>query len=1000
MKKKYKNLIQNATDIIFETDAEGNFIFVNDFTIAHLGYAKEEIIGKHFTYFVSPDYQEVLQQFYKDFKEAENNFPTIEFPVIRKDLTQLWCSQKVFVNKNELGKFVSYSGIMRDITVFKDVETKERNRLNKIENFNKAVNALSTSNISHFDNFSDLLVVILKTAAEATNTDLVSYVSFAKDKIKSQINYDLHAHTTELIKLNPEDFSAFDFSEIKEKKIINIPNVKANSNKEFCYSFNISEKYNSRLLVSVFHTNLLSGILCFSTIKENTLWDSEDLNFTRTISNIISLSLELQSRLESERMLKYKSEVLSVVSQCTELFLSSSKPLEELPQIFSLLGNVTDVDHIYYYENDINTALINQKLKWAKDGVQLQITPLQTFTHDNFAPILKQASSKKPFIAKIEDLENSFLKSLLTTNQIRSIIILPMYFNSEFSGFLGFDSCSEDRIWTADEITIFQLFTNNISSVLQRFKNEKLKDESEVRFKLLANNIPGTVYLSKCDAHWTKIFLTNQIEELTGYSKAAFIDGRINFSDLIHEDDRTEILQLSAKKIFSGEKLHLTYRIRTKDNNIKWVEEFADIIIENNVIKYIEGIFIDITQRKKNESAIIDKELAQSESKAKSEFLANMSHEIKTPLNGIIGFTDLLMKTTLSSEQQNYMNTVHQSANALLGIINDILDFSKIEAGKLALDFQPVVINELVESIRQIVRFDLERKKLQLYVIIDESLPKILYLDPLRINQILLNLVSNAIKFTSQGAVTIGFKLNKGSDLHTYSIGFYVKDTGIGIASENQKKIFSPFEQEDNSTTRKYGGTGLGLTITNKLLELMGSKLSLKSEFLKGSTFYFDLNVLKSEFYIPEHKKINIFNSTIETTKLKMKILIAEDNAINMLLIKTILKGIFPNAQLFESSNGEEVIAQFKIVQPDLILMDIQMPLLNGIEATHQIRAFRSPAEVPIIALTAGNLKEEREVCLSAGMNDFISKPIVRETIKEVILKWISITNDLQLASD
>lgn len=994
MKKKYKNLIQNAADIIFETDAEGNFIFVNNFTIDHLGYSKEEVIGKPFTDFVREDYRKSLLEFYNDLAETDNNFASIEFPVIRKDLSEIWGSQKVYVNKNEAGAVVSYSGIMRDISVFKDLESKEKQRLSKIENYNRSVNDLSTSNFSHFDKFDDLLTLILKSAAVATKTDLVSYWSIENEEIISQTCYDLKSDTTTSNPLNPRDFDQVDFTEIKEKKIINVPDVKSKSAAYFHNCYILDAQYNSMLAMSVFHNNLLMGILCFSTIEKNKLWDSEDLNFTRTITNIISVSLELQLRLQSERALKYKTEVLSVVSQCTELFLSSNKPLEQLETIFALIGTVTDVDHIYYYENNIHKRLINQKVKWAKDGVKLQITPLQTFTHQHFEPILKQATAKQPFIAKIAELKDSFLKKLLLSNEIRSIIIVPIYFNNEFSGFLGFDSCLEDRVWTTDEIAVFQLFTNNISSVIQRFKNEKLKNESEKRFELLANNIPGTVYLSKFDKCWTKIFLTDQIEELTGYNKAEFIENRLNFSELIYEDDKLEILKISDDKIVCGEKLHLTYRIRTKENKIKWIEEFADIIKENNKIKYIEGIFIDITERKKNESAIIDKEVAQSENKAKSEFLANMSHEIKTPLNGIIGFTDLLMQTNLSLEQESYMNTVHQSANALLGIIDDILDFSKIEAGKLELDTQVIVLKELIESIRQIVRFDLERKKLKLYIILDEAIPKSLLLDPIRFKQILLNLVSNAIKFTTHGEITIQFKLNKKIDFKTYNIRFSVIDTGIGIAPENQKKIFNPFVQEDNSTTRKYGGTGLGLNITNKLLELMGGKLSLKSELLNGSTFYFDLNVIKSETDIPESKKINIFNDTIETKHLEMKILIAEDNAINMLLIKTILQGIFPNFKLFESVNGEDAISKFKTIAPDLILMDIQMPLLNGIEATQQIRAINAITQVPIIALTAGTLKEEREICLSAGMNDFISKPIVKETIKEVILKWLNFNNN------
>jgi CheY-like chemotaxis protein len=256
------------------------------------------------------------------------------------------------------------------------------------------------------------------------------------------------------------------------------------------------------------------------------------------------------------------------------------------------------------------------------------------------------------------------------------------------------------------------------------------------------------------------------------------------------------------------------------------------------------------------------------------------------------------------------------------------------------------------------------------------------------VKQIVLNLVSNAIKFTNTGQITIQLKNKKQIDSQFYKVRFLVIDTGIGILLENQKKIFEPFLQEDNSTTRKYGGTGLGLTITNQLLKLMESKLKVKSVPLEGSTFYFDLIVQKSQ---KKNIQIETTNSELlhyDTTKLTIKILIAEDNAINMMLIKTILKSLFPKAQLFESINGAEAVSKYIELKPDLILMDIQMPKLNGIEATERIRALSPNLKIPIIALTAGTLKEERELCLASGMDDFVSKPIVKDTIKQVILKW------------
>lgn len=989
MHNQYKNLVQNAVDLIFETDNQGRFTFANDFTIEHLGYPFDEIIGRPFTDFIRGDYKERLTAFYQDLMKSEKNFPSIEFPIIRKDGSEIWGSQKVIVLRDSEGKIVGYSGIVRDITALKRLEIKEKKRIKKFNKFNKTINYLSSANFSQIDNFTDVLKIILKQTAIATKTNIVSYWNYENEQLSSHTSYELlkDEFSTKIVEEN--QFLQSNFELLKQQKIIIIPDLKSDSNSFFEKYSIVNPEINSMLIMSVLHDGILMGVLCFANKKSNRIWDNEDTNFIRTIIDVISIRHELQLRLETELKLNYTSHLWSVISKCTEQFLISKSTYEMFADTFHAIGLATNVDHIFYYENNLQTQIISQKYKWAKQNIQLQITPLRTFTHEDFYQILELAKNKKPFIASTDKIEDSLLKNLLVNNEIKSIIIIPLFLFNEFSGFIGFDSCSYERTWTGEEINIFQVLANTISSVIERSTTEKLVNESEERFRLLANNIPGTVYLSKFDEKWTKIYLNDQIELLTGYPKSAFIDDKMSFSELLHEEDKDAIVVNSVEKILSGETLHFTYRIRKKDGTIVWVEEFADVIKTGNTIDFIEGIFIDITAKKEAENAVLEKELAQSANKAKSQFLANMSHEIKTPLNGIIGFTDLLMETDLNFQQLSYMTTVHQSANTLLGIINDILDFSKIEAGKLELDLQVTSLQELMDSIRQVIRFDLEQKKLNLSIEINDNVPKHLLIDNIRLKQILLNLVSNAIKFTAEGRITIRIECKKRIDYKTQQIRFSVIDTGIGILEVNQKRIFEPFLQEDNSTTRKYGGTGLGLTITNQLLQLMQSKLKVKSKPNEGSNFYFDL--ILTENKVLETKELTIKDEVLnyDTSQLKMKILIVEDNKINMLLIKTILKSLFPLAQLLESVNGEEAIEMFVNSKPDIILMDVQMPILNGIEATKKIRTLEEEdSKIPIIALTAGTLKEERELCLSSGMSDFVSKPVVKDTIKEVILKW------------
>jgi len=438
------------------------------------------------------------------------------------------------------------------------------------------------------------------------------------------------------------------------------------------------------------------------------------------------------------------------------------------------------------------------------------------------------------------------------------------------------------------------------------------------------------------------------------------------------------------------------YRIKRKSGEYIWVEEFGDFIMKNNIIEFAVGIYFDITNQKESEDAIKAKEYAVAANKAKSEFLANMSHEIRTPLNGIIGFTDLLMNTKLEDFQKQYMNTINQSANSLMSVVCDILDFSKIESGKLELHIEKYNVIDLCNQVIELIEYEAKSKNIQVILDIKEDVPKSISADYIRLKQILINLLSNALKFTEKGKIELTISLiesvNKKSKLR-----FMVKDTGIGIKKANQEKIFQAFSQEDNSMTKKFGGTGLGLTISNQLLNLMDSQLQLESEFGIGSCFFFDVEFLSSKNSVKGQNEKNTTTTSGKEFKNKdqfknehIPVLIVEDNKINMLLAKTLVKQIIPNSTIFEAVDGQEAIEQFKKTDPSIIFMDIQMPVMNGYEATKEIRKLQKK-QIPIIALTAGTVLGEKEKCIEAGMDDYASKPFVKDTLEKIISKWIQL---------
>ena len=995
IENQYKNLVQNATDIIFEVDDDGNFIFANDFTTKILGYTKEELLGRNYSEFIRNDFVESMMSFYQNLKDNEFYFPTIEIPIVRNDKTEVWISQKVFIKRSESGQINGYSGIARDITSLKKTEFENTNRQEKIKKYNTVINELSTSNFSTYDSLNQLIKMILQKVTPVFDVDIASYWFYEHDKITSDNFYILESNTYESdVILHKTDYPIY-FQAIEKETIIVVDNVYTNpETTEFINNYFKQFSIKSMLDIPIFVNGVLTGIICFDTIRNYRNWDNEDISFARTISDVISLAISVQLKNEADKILTYKSDLLSAMALCTEKFLLTKNINEMFLETFDLIGKATKTDHLYYYEHDISTKLIAQKFKWARENVPLQITKLQQFDYDNIKEIIDNARVRKSYFAIVSQMKNTFLKKLLIANNIKSILVLPIYYQEEFSGFIGLDNCYLEKIWTEDEIYMLQTLANNISLTIEKNKTESMIYESEEKFKLLANNIPGTVYLANYDENWTKVYLNDEIENLTGYSKNDFLNQKIHFIDLIQvqyvEFVKNEIAMALNKKIA----YNFEYQIIKKDGSLIWVEEFGDAIYKDKKVIYIEGIFIDITERKLSQTILKEKEVAEAENKAKSEFLANMSHEIRTPLNGIIGFTELLMKTELVDMQKKYMTTVRQSAHSLLDIINDVLDFSKIEAGKLNLHIEKIDIFENLNQIIDLISYESSLKKLRLDLDCNKNVPKFLLVDVLRLKQIVINLLGNAVKFTEKGVVKLKvFCLDK-CDGSEFKIRFSVIDSGIGIADENLKKIFKAFSQVDSSNTKKFGGTGLGLTISNQLLALMNSSLQLESEVGVGSNFYFDL-VLKSDdtnIKLPAQNDILVakYNDE-ENVKIskQLKIMVVEDNKINMLLLSTILKNCIDKPIIFECFNGEEAVKNIEEFIPDLIFMDIQMPVLNGYEATKIIR--KKNIQIPIIAITAGTIQEEKENCLKAGMNDYVSKPILKGAIEEVIAKWISV---------
>lgn len=376
-------------------------------------------------------------------------------------------------------------------------------------------------------------------------------------------------------------------------------------------------------------------------------------------------------------------------------------------------------------------------------------------------------------------------------------------------------------------------------------------------------------------------------------------------------------------------------------------------------------------------SFLLNKELAEAKlkadaaSEAKSKFLATMSHEVRTPLNGILGIVEIMKDAELSEVQKDYVETIKYSGEALLAILNDILDYSKIEAGKFQFEYVDFSIERLTNSVTMLMRSRAEEKGLKIKYQIDPDLPLFLNSDPTRLRQILLNLIGNAIKFTEKGSIEINAKKVRVRGNSNMFLRFEVKDTGIGLSEEEIENLFQEFSQADSSISRKYGGTGLGLAISKNIAEMMGGSIGVESQKGEGSTFWFRVPVNEAGETSDENSAENI---TTDTTP--ANILVVEDHHINQQILVAFLEKF--QHRITIANNGQEAIDIIKAAKEpfDIILMDMQMPVMDGLSATKLIRKLKACKETPIIALSANILKEDTDKCLQAGMNDFLAKPI------------------------
>ncbi len=521
---------------------------------------------------------------------------------------------------------------------------------------------------------------------------------------------------------------------------------------------------------------------------------------------------------------------------------------------------------------------------------------------------------------------------------------------------------------------------------------------SEQRFSLVLEGMNDGIWdwedMSKDEEYWSPRF-----KKLLGYEDDEIKASYQEFESRLHPDDLEKIRQEMKAHFEHNLPFNSECRLRKKSGEYCWFRAKATTVRDkNNKPIRMVGSIRDISQRKAGEEKLRDyakqmeeksKELAVAKEQAvqannmKSEFLANMSHEIRTPMNAVIGMTSMLLESDMTPSQKQKLEMIHSSGEALLEIINDILDISKIEAGKMDLEPIPFNLQNTALEITELFTMRCNEKHIKMLLQYVPGTPEWVVGDVGRIRQIIINLVSNAIKFTESGHVMISIKATN-VDAEKASLRFEITDTGIGIPEAIQKKLFEKFMQGDSSTTRRYGGTGLGLAICFRLVELMGGKIGVRSKENKGSTFWFDLDMPLADAELEE--EMLVYNSEFDPSG--AHILVAEDNYINQTMIMQMLRMLNCTADI--AKNGQEAVEMVRKNKYDLVLMDCMMPEVNGYEATKTIRQMDDDKNnTIIIALTANALQGDKQKCLDSGMSDYLSKPIKKPELQAMLAKWL-----------
>ena len=939
----FRAISQNLRSALYIFNSDGVFEFVNPAMYEITEYSIEELKQMKFYDIIHQDFREVVKSRGLERLKGKDVQKTYEFKILTKSKVEKWI--EVSAVRLVLKGHPVVMGLGRDISDLKvsiEMIKKEENKYKTLYSFFRLM----------ADNVKDMIwAKDMEGKYIFVNKAMCDHLLIAKDINEPIGKTDMFFAERER-KKHPENNTWHTFGEICG----NTDKVIMKSKKP--------ERFNE-------YGNIQGKFLYLDVIKAP-FWD-ENGKMIGTVGSARDVTKERQVETEHKRFESLQSVIYKI-----GLATGTTSDLKELIKVIRReLGKVIDTTNFYValYEKEKDTIKLPYFIDEKDDFTE--------FPKGNSLTSLVIAQKKSMLIRRenLKELEDSGYVHIIGT-PAKVWLGVPLLVKDEIIGALVIQNYEDEKAFGDKELELMEYVSSQISiAISQKQADEKLK-ESEKRLRQIIDTVPHMIFAK--DKSGTFVLANKAMAKAYGLSVSEVEGLKQSKLHKIHEE---------LKKFEEDD--HMLF-----ENNqtlITTEDKFTDYLGEEHVLHTIKipmqtsanngtgilGVAIDITERKKSEIELkIAKEKAEESDKLKTAFLANMSHEIRTPMNAILGFSELLNDAELSLEsRKEFIRLIGESSKMLLNLIEDIIDIAKIEAEQMKIMKSPCHINLILDELNNYFTNELNKtsnSEITIKVAKGHDDPKFAIIsDPLRFRQVMSNLIGNAVKFTDKGTVEFGYEI-----LDTKSVQFFVKDTGIGLSHEKLQIIFERFRQAEESTTKEYGGTGLGLTIARKLIELLGGKIWVKSELHKGSTFYFTLpyvtakGVNKMKLFTPLSDKHDWTGKTI---------VVAEDEDSNFELVKATLAKT--NANVLWAHNGKEAVDLCLKMKVDLIMMDIRMPEMNGYVATAIIKA-RYPG-IPVISLTAYAMPSDREKSLEAGCDDHISKPIKPNELIEKVSGYI-----------